>query len=52
MWLFDLNTVLTLPAPIPDKEKKLTLIFIFKLHCGASKNHLRHDKEGENKNLI
>ena len=32
---------LTFPAPIPDKEKKLTEIFIFKLLCGASKGFMK-----------
>ena len=33
---FYLNFSLTLPVRIPDEEKKLTLIFIFTLFCGAS----------------
>ena len=30
-----------LPAPIPDKEKKLTQILIFTLLCGASKGFMK-----------
>ena len=33
--------MLTLPAPIPGKERKLTLIFIFTLLCGASKGFMK-----------
>ena len=34
--------MLTLPTPIPDKEKKLTEIFIFiSLLCGASKGFMK-----------
>ena len=36
-----LKIQLTLPAPIPDKEKKLTQIFIFTLLCGASKGFMK-----------
>ena len=32
---------LTLPVPIPDKEKKLSSIFIFTLLCGASKGFMK-----------
>ena len=32
---------LTLSIPIPDEEKKLTLIFIFILLCGASKGFMK-----------
>ena len=32
---------LTLSAPIPDEEKKLTEIFIFTLLCGASKGFMK-----------
>ena len=32
---------ITLPAPIPDKEKKLTEIFILKLLFGASKGFMK-----------
>ena len=28
-------------APIPDEEKKLTSIFIFRLLCGASKSFMK-----------
>ena len=31
----------TYPVPIPDKEKKLTSIFIFTLLCGASKGFIK-----------
>ena len=31
----DYHKILTLPAPIPDKERKLTTIFIFTLLFGA-----------------
>ena len=31
----------TYPVPIPDKEKKLTSIFIFTLLCGASKGFMK-----------
>ena len=33
-------SLLTLPVPCPDKEKKLTQIFIFTLFCGASKGFM------------
>ena len=33
--------MLTLPAPIPDKEKNITEIFIFTLLCGASKGFMK-----------
>ena len=33
--------LLTLPATIPDEEKKLTEIFIFTLICGASKGFMK-----------
>ena len=33
--------VLTLSAPIPDEEKKLSEIFIFTLLCGASKGFMK-----------
>ena len=32
---------LTLTAPIPDQEKKLTQIFIFTLLCGALKGFMK-----------
>ena len=32
---------LTLPVPIPDKEKKITQIFNFTLPCGASNSFLK-----------
>ena len=32
---------LTLPVLIPDEEKKLTYIFIFRLLCGASKGFMK-----------
>ena len=35
------ETLLTLPTPIPDKERKLSYIFIFTLLCGASKNFMK-----------
>ena len=35
-FLFEVST-LTLPAPIPDNDKKLSQIFICTLLCGASK---------------
>ena len=35
-----LSNCLTLPAPIPDEEKKLTKIFIFLLLCGVSKGFM------------
>ena len=28
-------------APLPDEEKKVTLIFIFTLICGASKGFMK-----------
>ena len=31
---------LNLNVPIPDKKKKITLILIFKLLCGASKSFI------------
>ena len=31
----------TYPVPVPDKEKKLTSIFIFTLLCGASKGFIK-----------
>ena len=34
MWLI-------LPVPIPDKERKWTLIFTFRLLCGASKGYMK-----------
>ena len=33
--------MLTLPVPIPDKEKKLIKIFIFTLFCGTSKGIMK-----------
>ena len=33
--------LLTLPAPIPDKEKKINLNFFFTLLCGASKGFMK-----------
>ena len=33
--------ILTLPVPIPDKDKKLSQIFIFTLLCGASKGFMK-----------
>ena len=33
--------LLTYPVAIPDKEKKLTSIFIFTLLCGASKGFIK-----------
>ena len=35
------KTSFTLPAPIPDEEKKLTLTFILTLLCGASKGFMK-----------
>ena len=35
------HKILTLPAPIPDKERKLTTIFIFTLLFGASKDFMK-----------
>ena len=35
------NCLLTLPAPTPDKQKKLTQIFIFTLLCEALKGFLK-----------
>ena len=32
---------LTLPVPIPDKEKKLSQIFIFTLLCGTSEGFMK-----------
>ena len=34
-------SLLNLPVPFPDKEKKLTQIFIFTLFCGASKGFIK-----------
>ena len=42
-----LIVALTLPAPLPDKEKKLTYIFIFTLLCGASKGFMKAFKAFE-----
>ena len=39
------DSCLTLPAPIPDEEKKLTYIFIFTFLCGSSKGFTMHQKE-------
>ena len=33
--------ILTLLVPIPDKDKKLSQIFIFTLLCGASKGFMK-----------
>ena len=33
--------ILTLLVPIPDKDKKLSQIFIFALLCGASKGFMK-----------
>ena len=38
------DSCLTLPAPIPDEEKKLTYIFIFTFVCGSSKGFMIHQK--------
>ena len=40
-----LQPLLTLPAPIPDKEKNLTEMFSFTLLCGASKSFMTTSKE-------
>ena len=34
-------SLLTLPVPIPDEEKKLSEIFIIKLLCDASKGFIK-----------
>ena len=39
--LFSRFVVLTLPVRIPDEEKKLTQIFIFKLLWGASEGFMK-----------
>ena len=39
LWFQD--HILTLNAPIPDKKKNLTKIFIFALFCGASKAFMK-----------
>ena len=36
-----MSFILTLPVPIPDKEKKLSQIFIFALLCGVSKGFMK-----------
>ena len=40
-WNTTKDLKLTLPVTIPDKEKKLSKIFIFTLLCGASKGFMR-----------
>ena len=39
--MLTLHKNLTLPVPIPDKEKKLTEIFIFTLLYGASEGLMK-----------
>ena len=39
LWFQD--HILTLNAPIPDKKKNLTKIFIFALFCGTSKAFMK-----------
>ena len=46
-----IKTNLTLSVPIPDKEKKLSWIFIFTFLCHASKGFWGITKKGKNKNL-
>ena len=40
MYKFQITMFIKLPVRILDKEKKLTLIFIFTLLCGASKSFM------------
>ena len=37
----DINFILTFSVPIPDKEKKVTYIFIFTFLCGATKGFMK-----------
>ena len=37
---YNINGSINLPVPIPVEEKKLSKIFIFTLHCGASKGFM------------
>ena len=47
--------MLTLPVPMPDKDNKLTSVFLWTLFCGASKGFMKALKaipqRIENKNL-
>ena len=37
-------SVLTLPVPIPEEEKKLAEVFVFTLLCGTSKGFMNTQK--------
>ena len=37
----NINFILTFSVPIPDKEKKVTYIFIFTFLCGATNSFMK-----------